>query len=213
MPRPPAQLRRRPLPGGAPDPFGQRARRGTAEGGRAGGAESLAPAFPPAPFATKRRGWVVPAGRMRPPARKGGQATRSSLRGPPAAPRSLRLHLRPRADQAAPGPRATGGMLGCSFRPQVAPPRSGTHRRASLTPGQLGMLIRASDKGRLEGGEEDGPGMREGKLPKRGERGAEPELTPGRMPQHFLYYAFPAQGKLIPPLRASIRHLFDTHDA
>lgn len=55
--------------------------------------------------------------------------------------------------------------------------------------------------------------VRKGKLPKRGVQGAEPELSPEKMPQHFLCYAFPAQGKLIPPLRASIRHLFDTHDA
>lgn len=174
MPRPPAQRRRHPLAPGErgvlqPRP-GQRVRRRAAE--RSPGRRSRAlhpPGFPPPPsFATKLRGWVAPAGRMRPPVRKGGQATSCSLSGmsrPPPLPgasRSRRLgpeQRTPPSPPAAPagqrrGTRATGGMLGCSLppsRPHPGPRGPGPPRRVPLAPGQLGVLIRAGDGGGSRG--------------------------------------------------------------
>lgn len=131
--------------------------------------------------------------------------------GPPA-PAVLAWGSASRGVPAAPAGqcRRPGHREGCSAAPSAPIPAPSVRDpgRAAFHPGRLGVLIRASN-----GRERDGVKVREGKVPKRGVQGVKPELTPGRMPQHFLYYAFPAQGKLIPPLRASIRHLFDTHDA
>lgn len=158
--------------GGIPCPRGLRPRPGSEPGAEppraAGPAEpSAAPARLPPRFATKLRGWVVPAGRMRPPARKGGQAPSSSLRGGPPRrsppPPSRPGGSAPRGALSAPAGqrRGPGHREGCSAAPSApGPPLSPPLPGGLPSPlGQLGVLIRA---GNGRGGRSRGAG---GKAP------------------------------------------------